>query len=147
MGQKTHPYGFRLGYNKPWKSRWFAKKEYADLLHEDVALRKQLKERLKSAGVDAIDVERAANKLVVRIYTARPGIIIGRKGSEIDKLKTEVQKRTSHIEVAVSEHLRAAATRAAAVAAEEQASKGVRGAVRKARKAIEKRAKESQKKK
>ena len=102
MGQKTHPYGFRLGYNKAWKSRWFAKKEYADLLHEDVALRKQLKERLKSAGVDAIDVERAANKLVVRIYTARPGIIIGRKGSEIDKLKNEVQKRTNrevHIDI------------------------------------------------
>ncbi len=102
MGQKTHPYGFRLGYNKPWKSRWFAKKDYADLLHEDVALRKQLKERLKSAGVDAIDVERAANKLVVRIYTARPGIIIGRKGSEIDKLKNEVQKRTNrevHIDI------------------------------------------------
>jgi small subunit ribosomal protein S3 len=102
LGQKTHPYGFRLGYNKAWKSRWFAKKEYADLLHEDVALRKQLKERLRSAGVSAIDVERAANKLVVRIYTARPGIIIGRKGSEIDKLKNEVQKRTNrevHIDI------------------------------------------------
>ena len=102
MGQKTHPYGFRLGYNKAWKSRWFAKKEYADLLHEDVNLRRQLKDRLKSAGVDAIDVERAANKLVVRIYTARPGIIIGRKGSEIDKLKNEVQKRTNrevHIDI------------------------------------------------
>jgi len=102
LGQKTHPYGFRLGYNKGWKSRWFAKKEYADLLHEDVLLRKQLKERLKSAGVDAIEVERAANKLVVRIYTARPGIIIGRKGSEIDKLKSEVQKRTNrevHIDI------------------------------------------------
>ena len=102
MGQKTHPYGFRLGYNKGWKSRWFAKKEYADLLHEDVQLRKQLKERLKSAGVDTIDIERAANKLVVRIYTARPGIIIGRKGSEIDKLKNEVQKRTNrevHIDI------------------------------------------------
>ena len=102
MGQKTHPYGFRLGYNKAWKSRWFAKKEYADLLHEDVLLRKQLKDKLRSAGVDAIDVERAANKLVVRIYTARPGIIIGRKGSEIDKLKGEVQKRTNrevHIDI------------------------------------------------
>jgi len=102
LGQKTHPYGFRLGYNKAWKSRWFAKKEYADLLHEDVLLRKQLKDKLRSAGVDAIDVERAANKLVVRIYTARPGIIIGRKGSEIDKLKGEVQKRTNrevHIDI------------------------------------------------
>jgi small subunit ribosomal protein S3 len=102
LGQKTHPYGFRLGYNKGWRSRWFAKKEYADLLHEDVVLRRQLKERLKSAGVNGIDVERAANKLVVRIYTARPGIIIGRKGSEIDKLKNEVQKRTNrevHIDI------------------------------------------------
>ena len=102
MGQKTHPYGFRLGYNKGWKSRWFAKKEYADLLHEDVSLRRQLKDRLRSAGVSGIDIERAANKLVVRIYTARPGIIIGRKGSEIDKLKVEVQKRTKrevHIDI------------------------------------------------
>jgi len=102
LGQKTHPYGFRLGYNKAWKSRWFAKREYADLLHEDVALRKQLKERLRSAGVSSIDIERAANKLVIRINTARPGIIIGRKGSEIDKLKQEVQKRTKrevHIDI------------------------------------------------
>ena len=98
MGQKTHPYGFRLGYNKVWKSRWFANRDYADLLHEDVALRRQLKGRLKSAGINSIDIERAANKLVVRIYTARPGIIIGRKGSEIDKLKSDVQKRT-HREV------------------------------------------------
>ena len=81
MGQKTHPYGFRLGYNKPFKSRWYADKEYADLLHEDVKLRKELKEKLKSAGISSIDIERAANKLVVRIYTARPGIIIGRKGA------------------------------------------------------------------
>src|SRR3984957_11900830 len=102
LGQKTHPYGFRLGYNKGWKSRWFADKDYADLLHEDVALRKQLKEKLKSAGVNSIDIERAAHKLVVRIYTARPGIIIGRKGSEIDKLKSDVQKRTNrevHIDI------------------------------------------------
>jgi small subunit ribosomal protein S3 len=102
LGQKTHPYGFRLGYNKGWKSRWFAKKDYADLLHEDVQLRKILKEKLKSAGISGIDVERAANKLVIRIYTARPGIIIGRKGSEIDKLKQDVQKRTKrevHIDI------------------------------------------------
>jgi small subunit ribosomal protein S3 len=102
LGQKTHPYGFRLGYNKPWKSRWFAKKEYADLLHEDVKLREQLKDRLRSAGIKSIDIERAANKLVIRIYTARPGIIIGRKGAEIDKLKTEIQNRTKrevHIDI------------------------------------------------
>ena len=102
MGQKTHPYGFRLGYNKPWRSRWYAGKDYADLLHEDVQLRKQLKEKLKSAGISVIEIERAANKLVIRIFTARPGIIIGRKGSEIDKLKAEVQKRTKrevHIDI------------------------------------------------
>ena len=102
MGQKTHPYGFRLGYNKPFKSRWYADKDYADLLHEDVKLRKELKEKLKSAGISSIDIERAANKLVVRIYTARPGIIIGRKGAEIDKLKQDVQKRTKrevHIDI------------------------------------------------
>jgi small subunit ribosomal protein S3 len=102
LGQKTHPYGFRLGYNKTWRSRWFARREYADLLHEDIGLRKRLKERLSAAGVSAIDIERAANKLVIRIYTARPGIIIGRKGAEIDKLKNEIQKRTKrevHIDI------------------------------------------------
>src|SRR5438046_9825033 len=102
MGQKTHPYGFRLGYNKPWKSRWYADRDYADLLHEDVKLRKELKEKLKSAGISSIDIERAANKLIVRIYTARPGIIIGRKGAEIDKLKQDVSKRTKrevHIDI------------------------------------------------
>jgi small subunit ribosomal protein S3 len=102
VGQKTHPYGFRLGYNKTWRSRWFAWRDYADLLHEDVELRKELKKRLRSAGVSGIDIERAANKLVIRIDTARPGIIIGRKGAEIDKLKNEVQQRTKrevHIEI------------------------------------------------
>ncbi len=102
MGQKTHPYGFRLGYNKTWRSRWFARREYADLLHEDVELRDRLKKRLASAGVSSIEIERAANKLVIRIYTARPGIIIGRKGSEIDKLKNEIQQRTRrevHIDI------------------------------------------------
>jgi small subunit ribosomal protein S3 len=102
MGQKTHPYGFRLGYNKTWRSRWFAKREYADLLHEDIELRERLKKRLASAGISAIEIERAASKLVIRIYTARPGIIIGRKGSEIEKLKNEVQQRTKrevHIDI------------------------------------------------
>jgi small subunit ribosomal protein S3 len=102
MGQKTHPYGFRLGYNKTWRSRWFARREYADLLHEDIELRDRLKKRLASAGVSAIDIERAANKLVIRIFSARPGIIIGRKGSEIEKLKGEVQRRTKrevHIDI------------------------------------------------
>jgi small subunit ribosomal protein S3 len=102
MGQKTHPYGFRLGYNKTWRSRWFARREYADLLHEDIELRDRLKLRLASAGISSIEIERAANKLVIRINTARPGIIIGRKGSEIEKLKNEVQQRTKrevHIDI------------------------------------------------
>jgi len=82
MGQKTHPYGFRLGYNKAVEVTLVCDRDYADLLHEDVKLRRELKDKLKSAGISSIDIERAANKLVVRIYTARPGIIIGRKGSE-----------------------------------------------------------------
>jgi small subunit ribosomal protein S3 len=94
LGQKVHPYGFRLGYNKTWKSRWFAKKDYAQILHEDLQLKKELKEQLKSAGVAWIEVERPGNKLKITIHTARPGIIIGRKGSEIDRLRQEVKKRT-----------------------------------------------------
>jgi len=94
MGQKVHPYGFRLGFNKTWRSRWFADREYADLLHEDLALRRELKRRFSHAGVSKVDIERAANKLKIDIHTSRPGIIIGRKGAEVDKLKAEIQKRT-----------------------------------------------------
>jgi len=94
MGQKVHPIGFRLGYNKTWRSRWYAGKEYANLLHEDLALKKDLKKRFAHAGVSRVDVERAANKLKVSIFTSRPGIIIGRKGQEVDKLKQEIQKKT-----------------------------------------------------
>jgi small subunit ribosomal protein S3 len=94
VGQKVHPYGFRLGYNKTWKSRWFAKKDYAGLLHEDLKLRKEIKSKLSSAGVSSVEIERPGNKLRITIHTARPGIIIGRKGAEIDRLRQEVQKRT-----------------------------------------------------
>jgi small subunit ribosomal protein S3 len=94
MGQKVHPTGFRLGFNKTWRSRWYSEKEYAKLLHEDLLLKKDLKKRFAHAGVSRVDVERAANKLKISIYTSRPGIIIGRKGQEVDKLKQEVQKRT-----------------------------------------------------
>jgi len=94
VGQKVHPYGFRLGFNKTWRSRWYAEKKYAELLHEDLALRKTLKQRLGHAGVSAIDIERAANKLKVNIHTSRPGIIIGRKGVEVDRLKDEIRTRT-----------------------------------------------------
>jgi len=94
VGQKVHPYGFRLGYNKTWQSRWYAEKNYALLLHEDINLRDQLKARLSHAGVARIDMERAANKLKITIHTSRPGIIIGRKGSEVDKLRDDLQKKT-----------------------------------------------------
>jgi small subunit ribosomal protein S3 len=94
MGQKVHPYGFRLGFNKPWRSRWFAKQGYAKLLQEDLELKADLRGRLKSAGVSSIEVDRPGNKLRVTIRTSRPGIIIGRKGAEIEKLKQDLAKRT-----------------------------------------------------
>ena len=94
MGQKVHPYGFRLGYTKPWRSRWFAKHGYAALLHEDLKLKASLRKRLKAAGISSIEVDRPGNRLRITIRTARPGIIIGRRGSEIEKLKEELQQST-----------------------------------------------------
>ena len=94
MGQKVHPYGFRLGFNKPWRSRWFSKQGYAGLLQEDLELKEGLRKQLKSAGVSSIEVDRPGNKLRVTIRTSRPGIIIGRKGAEIEKLKTSLAKKT-----------------------------------------------------
>ena len=94
MGQKVHPFGLRLGYNKTWRSRWYAKKDYVELLHEDLQLKKDLKKKLGHAGVSTIEIERPGNKIRITIFTSRPGIIIGRKGSEIDKLKSDLQKRT-----------------------------------------------------
>jgi small subunit ribosomal protein S3 len=92
MGQKVHPKGFRLGVIEQWDSKWFAQREYANLLHEDLRLRKFLKERLYHAGISKVEIERAANKAKINIYTARPGIVIGKKGAEIDKLKSEIGK-------------------------------------------------------
>lgn len=94
MGQKVHPYGFRLGYNRTWHSRWFAKKEFGKLLLEDLKLKKELKDRFAQAGVSQVEIDRAANRLRIIIYTSRPGIIIGRKGAEIEKLKEEIKRRT-----------------------------------------------------
>ncbi len=94
MGQKVHPYGFRLGINRTWKSRWFAKKDYAQLLHEDLKIKRNLKSRFSHAGVSLIEIERAANKLTIIAHTSRPGIIIGRKGSEIDNLKALLEDVT-----------------------------------------------------
>lgn len=92
MGQKTHPIGFRLGVNKTWASRWFSVREYSNFLHEDLKLREFLKKKLNHAGVAKVDIERLANKVKINIHTARPGIVIGKKGTGIDQLRAEVQK-------------------------------------------------------
>jgi len=94
MGQKVHPEGFRLGYIKTWKSRWFATRSYADQLHEDLKIRRYLKERLYHAGISRIEFERKANQLRIIVRAARPGIIIGRKGSEVDKIRQELAAMT-----------------------------------------------------
>ena len=95
MGQKVHPYGFRLGVTKTWRSRWFAKQDYSRLLHEDLQLKESLQARLKAAGVSSIEVDRPGNKLRITIRTSRPGIVIGRKGAEIEKLKGDLAKKTN----------------------------------------------------
>ncbi len=95
MGHKVHPLSFRLGYIKTWSSRWFAKKKsFAEYLHEDIEIRKYVKATFSSAGISKIEIERASNRVKVIIYTARPGIIIGRKGADIDRLRDELQEKT-----------------------------------------------------
>jgi small subunit ribosomal protein S3 len=94
LGQKVHPIGFRLGIIKTWDSKWYAEGEYSKLLHEDIKLRNYLKKRLYHAGISKIELERAANKAKINIYAARPGIIIGKKGSEVEALKKELAKLT-----------------------------------------------------
>lgn len=94
MGQKVHPIGFRLGINKTWISRWYAEKSFGKLLQEDLAIRKFLKKKLYQAGISRIEIERATKKMRINIFTSRPGIVIGRKGSEIDLLKKELQSIT-----------------------------------------------------
>jgi len=94
MGQKVHPVGLRLGIIKTWDSRWFSQKNYAALLHEDIKIRKIVKERLMHAGVAKVEIERAGQKAKINIHTARPGIIIGKKGAEVDKLKKDLEAMT-----------------------------------------------------
>lgn len=94
MGQKTHPYGFRLGITKTWRSRWFAKADYSRVLQDDQKLKESLVARLKAAGLSSIEVDRPGNKLRITIRTSRPGIVIGRKGAEIEKLKADLAKST-----------------------------------------------------
>jgi small subunit ribosomal protein S3 len=95
MGQKVHPRGFRLGVIEQSDSKWFTRRDYPDLLHEDLRLRRFLKQHLYHAGISKVEIERAANKAKINIYTARPGIVIGKKGAEIEKLKSELSKLTS----------------------------------------------------
>ena len=94
MGQKVHPIGFRLGIIKDWDSRWYAKKGYSTLVHEDLKIRTFLKNKLNHAGVSRIEIERTANKMRVNIHSARPGLVIGKKGSEIDALRNEIKHFT-----------------------------------------------------
>ncbi len=104
MGQKVHPIGFRLGITKTWVSNWFAKKNYAELLHEDIKIRDFIKKELSHGGISRVEIERMGNKTRVNIYTARPGIIIGKKGAEVDRLKKDLSKLTdSQITINIQE--------------------------------------------
>ena len=94
MGQKVHPLGFRLGVIRTWSSQWYAGRDYAELLHEDVKLRDYIKKRLYHTGVARVDIERAGRKAKAHIYTARPGLVIGQRGAEVDKLRFELEKLT-----------------------------------------------------
>lgn len=94
MGQKVHPRGFRLGVIEGWDSKWYSGRDYAVLLHEDIRIRQFIKRRLYHAGIAKVEIERAANKAKVNVHTARPGIVIGKKGAEIEKLKSELNKLT-----------------------------------------------------
>ena len=98
MGQKVNPYGIRLGINKTWSSRWFSKNEYTKLLHQDLKIKKYLEKKLKNASISKINIERAAKKLRLSIYSSRPGIIIGKKGADIETLKNDLSKM-SNLEV------------------------------------------------
>ncbi len=94
MGQKTHPTGFRLGVIRTWSSRWYSEKDYARFLHEDIKIRNYIKKKLYAAGVSRIEIERAARKAKVNIHAARPGLVIGKRGSDVEVLKKDLQKLT-----------------------------------------------------
>ena len=98
MGQKVNPYGIRLGINKTWSSRWFSKNEYTKLLHQDLKIKNYVEKKLKNASISKINIERAAKKLRLSIYSSRPGIIIGKKGADIETLKNDLSKM-SNLEV------------------------------------------------
>jgi len=116
MGQKTHPVGFRLGIVKTWNSKWYEEKNYAKWLHEDIKLKRFIKEKLAHAGVAAVEVERAANKAKINIFTARPGIVIGKRGAGVETLKKEVQALTDNEVFLNIQEIRKAETNAQLVA-------------------------------
>lgn len=94
MGQKINPIGLRVGIIKDWESKWYAEKDYAELLHEDIKIREFLEERLKTAAVSKVEIERAANRVNITIHTGKPGMVIGKGGSEVEKLRKELTKLT-----------------------------------------------------
>ncbi len=96
MGQKVHPIGFRLGVIRTWDSKWFEERNYAQWLHEDIKIRAHVKKSLNHAGVSKVEIERAANKVKVNVHTARPGIVIGKRGAGIETVKAELQKYTKN---------------------------------------------------
>jgi small subunit ribosomal protein S3 len=91
LGQKVHPYGFRLGVNRTWQSRWFAEKNYSELLHEDLKIRAELKKTFVQAGISKLEIDRLPNQLKVRIHTSKPGLVIGKKGAGVDQLKRRLE--------------------------------------------------------
>ncbi|NLY89547.1 MAG: 30S ribosomal protein S3 [Firmicutes bacterium] len=95
MGQKVHPVGLRLGIIRDWDGRWFAEKDYATFLHEDIKIRRYIKQKLYNSGIARVEIERAANRIKVTIHTARPGMVIGRGGTEVEKLRKELEEMTS----------------------------------------------------
>lgn len=116
MGQKVHPHGFRLGVTKTWNSKWYSDKGYAAWLHEDLKLKKLIKQRLYHAGIAAIEIERAANKAKILVHTSRPGIVIGKRGAGVEGLKHEVQKHTDNEVFIDIQEVRKAETNAQLVA-------------------------------
>lgn len=94
MGQKVHPVGFRLGVIRGWDAKWYADKEYATLLHEDISLRRAIKDKLADAGVPRVEIDRSANQVIVTIHTAKPGIVIGRSGAKVEELRKELEAMT-----------------------------------------------------
>src|SRR5678816_2070637 len=116
MGQKTHPVGFRLGVVRGWSSKWYSEKDFSKWLHEDLRLKKFVKQKLNHAGVSGVEVERAANKVKINIYTARPGIVIGKRGAGVETLKKDVQSLTENEVFIDIQEVRKAETNAQLVA-------------------------------